>query len=457
MEIDRRLRPEKLLPAIDRFLGLAAAKILDLEKKWDPRKGAPVFTRAGRYTTRGWTEWTQGFQYGCALLHYDMSGEERCLEIGRKNTIARMAPHLSHIGVHDHGFNNLSTYGNLRRLLLEGRIPFDQRELDFYELALKLSGAVQAARWTPTAYGPGFIHSFNGPHSLFSDTLRSLRILGLAHQLGHVLMGEGDRPISLLGRLVEHALTTARFNVYYGAGRDAYDVPGRVAHESLFNATDGTYRCPSTQQGYSPFSTWTRGLAWILCGYAEQLEYFSTLKSGDVEPFAQKSSVVKAMEKAALATAEFHRENSFADGIPFWDTGAPGVASCGAIAHRNSDPYTAVEPLDSSAAAICGQGYLRLGNYLLSRGEKEKGRLYKAAACTLARTLLSEPYLSTDKKHQGLLLHSVYHRPNGWDHVPKGRKIPCGESSMWGDYHLMELVLLIKREAEGRPYPVFFR
>ena len=93
-----------------------------------------------------------------------------------------MAPHVSHIGVHDHGFNNLSTYGNLRRLMLEGVLPHDPRELDFYELAIKLSGAVQAARWTETAYGHGFIHSFNGPHSLFSDTMRSLRILGLAHE-----------------------------------------------------------------------------------------------------------------------------------------------------------------------------------------------------------------------------------------------------------------------------------
>jgi hypothetical protein len=35
--------------------------------------------------------------------------------------------------------------------------------------------------------------------------------------------------------------------------------------------------------------------------------------------------------------------------------------------------------------------------------------------------------------------------------------MPCGESSMWGDYHAMELVLLLKREAEGRPYPLFFQ
>ena len=179
MKPDQDLNAQQLLPAIQRFLTLTGPKILDLDSTWDPDRGTPVFTQQGRYTTRGWTEWTQGFQYGCAILQYDMTDDARFLALGRDRTIAHMAPHVSHIGVHDHGFNNLSTYGNLRRLMLEGRIPHDQRELDFYELAIKLSGAIQAARWTETAYGTGFIHSFNGPHSLFSDTMRSLRILGL--------------------------------------------------------------------------------------------------------------------------------------------------------------------------------------------------------------------------------------------------------------------------------------
>ena len=52
-----------------------------------------------------------------------------------------MAPHVTHVGVHDHGFNNVSTYGNLWRLAREGRIEADEWERDFYELALKVSGA----------------------------------------------------------------------------------------------------------------------------------------------------------------------------------------------------------------------------------------------------------------------------------------------------------------------------
>src|ERR1035437_1646297 len=150
-----------------------------------------------------------------------------------------MAQHLTHTGVHDHGFNNVSTYGNLLRLMAEGRIAENRWERRYYELALKCSGAVQAARWSPTAGGGGFIYSFNGPHSLFVDTIRTLRALAVAHLLGHALMGEGDRSVSLLDRLTEHARATARYAVYYGEGRDAYDVRGRVAHESIFHTNQG--------------------------------------------------------------------------------------------------------------------------------------------------------------------------------------------------------------------------
>src|SRR6266496_3236588 len=150
IKIDKRLTPQKLLTKIYRLFELSGEKVLSLEKSWDPSKGTPVFTLKGRYTTRGWTEWTQGFQYGSALLQFDATGASKFLELGRRKTIERMAPHVSHMGVHDHGFNNISTYGNLLRLMREGRIPFHDREKDFYELALKVSGAVQAARWTPT-------------------------------------------------------------------------------------------------------------------------------------------------------------------------------------------------------------------------------------------------------------------------------------------------------------------
>ena len=131
-----------------------------------------------------------------------------------------MARHVTHTGVHDHGFNNVSMYGNLLRLWNEDRAEQNTGERDFYELALKCSAAVQAARWSRASDGGGYIYSFNGPQSLFVDTIRSLRALAVGHQLGHALMGENDCEISLLQRLVEHGRSTARYSVFYGEGRD---------------------------------------------------------------------------------------------------------------------------------------------------------------------------------------------------------------------------------------------
>jgi hypothetical protein len=457
---DLALTPEDLVPAGDRLFERSASKIRHLERTWDPGQGTPVFTVQGKYTTRGWTEWTQGFMFGFAILQFDATGDEQFLDIGRKGTVKHMATHVSHVGVHDHGFNNVSTYGNLLRLMREGSIPEDAWEKRFYELALKVSGAVQAARWTSLPGGLGYIYSFNGPHSLFIDTVRSLRSLAVAHQLGHRLMGERDRQISLLQRLLVHAETTARYNVYWGTGRDSYDIRGRTVHESVFNTNDGSYRCPSTQQGYTPFSTWTRGLAWAVCGYAEQVEFldalpeeaFAGIKVGDLEG---KAAFVDRFCETAEAVCDFYIAHTPTDGIPYWDTGAPGLGQLGDYLVNAADPYNDVEPVDSSAATIAAQGLLRLGRYLSQHGEK-KGQRYTQAGLTVARSLFAEPYLSTDPDHQGLILHSVYHRPNGWDYVPQGRKVPCGESSMWGDYHARELALYVKRLAEGKPYLTFF-
>jgi len=456
LQIDTALKPADLLPAIERMWQLSAAKILSIEETCTPEVGTPVFTVEGRYTAQGWTEWTQGFQFGAAVLQFDATDDPRMLEIGRDNTLRRMAPHLTHIGVHDHGFNNVSTYGNLRRLMLEGRIARDPRELDLYELALKVSGAVQATRWGCTSDGDGYVCSFNGPHSLFCDTIRSLRSLAVAHQLGHQLQGENDERVNLLDRLLRHARSTARYNVYYGEGRDAYDLCGRVAHESIFNTTDGRYRCPSTQQGYSPLTTWTRGLAWIIAGYPEQLEWLDTRTDEELASFGGREDNQAIMLRAATAACDFYIENTPTDGVPYWDTGAPGLARMGDYLDRPSEPVNPHEPIDSSAAAIAAQGFVRLGRWFRAHGEPERGQRYFQAGLTILRTLLAEPYLSTDPGHQGLLLHVVYHRPRGWDHVPAGQSIPCGESAMWGDYHLREAALLVGRLAEEKPYYTFF-
>jgi unsaturated chondroitin disaccharide hydrolase len=455
VESSNTLTPQALMPAIKRALELASAKTELLDRRWKTADGAPVFTVAGKFTARSWTQWTQGFQYGNALICFDLAGDNKLLNLARRHVVDDMAEHLTHTGVHDHGFNNISTYGHLRRLMLASRIPTNEWELNFYELALKVSGAVQASRWTPLPDG-GYIHSFNGSHSLFIDTMRTLRICAMAHSLGHALVGEQDRRVNLLGRLLAHAKTSAAFNVYYGEGRDHYDVPelsGRTVHETIFNVASGVFRCPSSQQGFSPFTTWTRGLAWAMLGFAEQLEFVQSLPESEfsIEGLPAKPEACAMLERAARATCDFYlHQGSARDGICYWDTGAPQLHRLGDWKAKPADPFNDFEPVDSSASAIASQGLLRLGHLL-----SDAGSAYTQAGLTVVERLIEEPYLSTDPAHEGILLQSVYHRPNGWDYIPPNRKIPCGESSMWGDYHLLEALLLVSRLAD-RTYYTFF-
>jgi hypothetical protein len=126
IKIDQKLKAADLTGKLERFWHLSDQKIHLIGSQYDDSKGSPVFTVNGKYSTRGWTEWTQGFQYGSALLQFDADGEKKTLESTKKKILEKMAPHISHIGVHDHGFNNVSTYGNLLRLMQEGKIPSNE-------------------------------------------------------------------------------------------------------------------------------------------------------------------------------------------------------------------------------------------------------------------------------------------------------------------------------------------
>jgi unsaturated chondroitin disaccharide hydrolase len=122
LKINKNISAKSLSKDCYKVFSAAGPKIKSILKS--NLKETPVFTIKGKYTQRGWTEWTQGFQFGCAILQFDATNDAEFLKIGRENTLNKMAHHISHIGVHDHGFNNTSTYGNLLRLMHEKKNSF---------------------------------------------------------------------------------------------------------------------------------------------------------------------------------------------------------------------------------------------------------------------------------------------------------------------------------------------
>jgi len=73
MKIDQSLSAQTLLPSAQKAAAIGAEKSKALIRLWNISEGAPVLTVEGKYQARNWTNWTQGFLYGNAILGFDMT------------------------------------------------------------------------------------------------------------------------------------------------------------------------------------------------------------------------------------------------------------------------------------------------------------------------------------------------------------------------------------------------
>jgi unsaturated chondroitin disaccharide hydrolase len=323
------------------------------------------------------------------------TGEEEWRRAAEAHTVP-LAGRRFDRDVHDLGFIFLTTYRRWHDLLAPGD-PLRDRLRDI----LVTAGTVQSFRWREGRGGAdGFVYSFNGPQSLFVDIQMNIRLLFWAAQNG--------APAEVGEKAAAHTRTTLRHLVRRdGPGLGEED--GGVAHEAIFNADPGRgeFRCLSTQQGYSPFTTWSRGLGWAIYGLA------------DAHAWTGEPEFLEGAERCA----RFFLRRTPADGIPYWDYGAPGIAGPG-----GGGPSPA-EPLDSSAAAVIACGLRILEE---RTADREAARRYRKASDRIAETLLSGDFLAEGHPgEEGILLHGTYHRPRGWG-------VDC--SVMWGDYFFLELL-----------------
>ena len=103
IKINNDLQPADLKKKIDRLWELSAPKIWSISKDDQPRAATPVYTVRGKYTSRGWTEWTQGFVYGSAILQFDAVWDESFFYIDPRarsphRAGARPAPTMDEVG-----------------------------------------------------------------------------------------------------------------------------------------------------------------------------------------------------------------------------------------------------------------------------------------------------------------------------------------------------------------------
>ncbi len=165
---------------------------------------------------------------------------------------------------------------------------------------------------------------------------------------------------------------------------------GSTVQVVAFDTVSGEVKHKTTSQGLSGQSSWSRGQAWALYGFA--LAYRETKHL----PF----------RAAAEKVARYFLSHLPPDRIPYWDFCDPTAPDC---------------PKDSSAAAIASVGLLELSTIL---GMKEGAR-YRDAAMEILTSLVRD-YLNPDPEQDGILLHGCYHKP-------AGRSVDS--SLIWGDFY----------------------
>jgi unsaturated chondroitin disaccharide hydrolase len=388
MNLKQEINEQELCLRLEQTFRFGVAQLEKMLPKWTTDKPAPIYTENGVWSRPDfiWTDWCPGFYAGMMWLAFEYTGETKWREAAESYT-RKLEPRKFDRDVHDLGFIFMSTANRWYNLL-----PDTDATKQWLKDLLITAGTIQSFRWKDTGEDH-YLYSFNGPQSLFIDIMMNIRILFRAHQLG----GEEE----LYRKAVTHARTTEKYLVRK-AGTRLVDGDGMVIHEAIFNPTRGEFRNLSTQQGYSPFTCWARGLAWAMYGFT------------DTYLFTREPLFLETAERCA----GFYLENTPDNGVPFWDYGAPNIPD---------------EPLDSSAAAIAAGAFWKLKDIA---GTKRSAVTYRQAALHILSTLTSEGF-SNDSSREGILRHGVYHKPMNWG---------VDESVMWGDYFFMEALYTVLQE-----------
>jgi unsaturated chondroitin disaccharide hydrolase len=318
--------------------------------------------------------WTAGFWPGLLWAAHEHTGADRYRQVADW-----LLPHFAerlHEGDaaenhHDLGF--LYTHGALAAHDVTGR----KRARDL---------AIEAADQLVSRFhsAPGVIQAW-GDHRPPNDEVRiivdTMMNLPLLYRVAS--MTGRDR----LAEIAEtHADTAADVLL-----RD----DGSTAHTYWFDAETGEPLRQETGQGLADDSTWTRGQAWAIYGYALSYRHTGRDRFRDV----------------SARTADHFLDRLPDDGVPPWDF--------------DSDEQ---EIRDSSAAAIAANGLLELAGHLpATDGDRDR---YEAAALDILQSLATA-YTTAGEDSNAVLAHGTAHRTEGQYDQPL----------IYGDYYFLSALL----------------
>ena len=360
----------------------------------------PCYTDVdGKWIGRDLDGWCCGFSAGLMWMLYDHTGNEKWADYGRDwNDSIRPRATASD---NDTGFQIFNGFGYALRHASDA---LTEEEIRDYEGVIRwASGTFTSQRynahvggfrtWPATQFKP-----YEGEFEINSDMIMNLELPI------YVARATGD--MDLVDKVVRHADTTWKHTVFK-AGDTQWEEPGSREyvprktgshyHVVGFDPVTGSVIHKRNEQGNIAESTWSRGQAWQIYGYAMLYRY-----TGYEVNLGRAELVFDYYMDALGAQSE--------DMIPYADFDS-------AVDELN--------PLDTSAAAIVASAGVEL--YQLTGKRK-----YLDAAEAMLDNLTSPPYLATDVPYDAVLTRG------SWGH---GRE---EVGTIFGDFYLIEAILRYK-------------
>lgn len=330
----------------------------------------PHITHKKRWTFTSDGVWTGGFWAGLLWLAYEHDGDKNSLARAIHFT-DRLLPRADDANNHDLGF--MFVPSAIKGWQLQGN--------EEYRLAAMRAARALAAQYNQSAGfipGWGFFGGEDWSGNVLIDTMMNLPLIVWSVQ-------QGDDP-ALLGVVRGHAEKTIRH---------VMREDGSVYHMFRFSPETGEPVAGDTYQGHAPETTWSRGQAWAIGGFAM---------------LAQMLNDAEYLQASERAGAYFLSKVP-ADGVPPWDFQAPAD-----LPHK-----------DASAGAIAGFGFIKLFD---ATGKRE----YLEAAIRLLSALAET--CANDGEEGGLLLHATADLPHG---------LGIDESVMYGDYYYLKALMRLQQ------------
>lgn len=334
------------------------------------------------------TEWTAGFWSGILWLCTEYTQDQRFREaaVDSVDNFRRRMEQKIIFDHHDIGF--LYSLSSKAQWIVEHDAAARKLTLEAADMLMK--------RWREDA---GLIQAWgrkgdvNNGGRIIIDCLLNLPLLFWAYEQTN---NEEYRRVAEL-----HALKSRRFLV---RGDDS------SYHTFYFDQATGEAIRGGTHQGYNDGSTWTRGQAWGIYGFALCSRYLQSAE----------------MLETAKRLARYFIAHLPEDEVAYWDFDAP----------QTSDTKR-----DSSASAIVACGLLEIAGRL-DRADPER-EVFQNAAESSMKSLINHYSTQGSDTAEGLLKHGSY--------SVRGGDSP-DDYTIWGDYFYLEALMRLERGIPGYWY-----